>query len=132
MDTAEIVALAVTIGSLLTAVAAVNRLRLDRQTAPADMSAKLTMAASEFIDDLREENRRLREKIVKFEEREEKDKLEKGKLSLEVNQSRERITALETKIEDFENENIALETKIEDLENEILTLNKQVESGDNH
>ena len=117
MGTAEIVvalvvALITSIGALITSLVAISRLRLDRQTAPADMSAKLTMAASEVIDDLREENKRLRDENLEHKRRETENKLEKGQLSLEVNQSRERIWILEDEVENLENENATLREQV--------------------
>lgn len=102
MDVSDVVSILTAIGAFILALVAIGRLNVDSkkaavesEKASVDMSTGLTMAAAELIDDLREEVRRLRERITYLENRDSENKKEILRLSLDLEQSRERISVLE-------------------------------------
>lgn len=106
MDFPTTITLFTAIAALIGSFVAIARLGVDKRSADVNASTGITKVATELIDDLREEIRRLREKVTELEnwkrEAEIKQTECKNKimeLQLALSQSRERITALETETE---------------------------------
>lgn len=92
---AEVFVLATLVGLLIT----VLKYFLDKRKTTVDVSASITHAAAELVDDMRQEIERRKIQVTELREREKKHREEIGRLRLEQSQSRERITALETESE---------------------------------
>lgn len=110
MTTPEIVTLLSAIGALALAIIALVKTPGEIVKQKADVSSSSVLAASEIIDDLREDNRRLRDCMVELERKMEKleadseakiSRLEKEILEwrIKAEQAYERITALESELE---------------------------------
>ena len=102
MDTSNFVSSLTAIGALIVSLVAIGRLRVDSKKAEVDskkasvdMSANVTMAASELVDDYREEVRILRERVAYLENKDSNNRRENMRLSLELAQARERVSVLE-------------------------------------
>lgn len=95
LDAATLTAIAALVGSLV----AIGKLTFDKRKTEIDVHSAIVHSATELVDDLREEIKRLRD------ERKERDATIKTqnvkimKLELELHQAWERITALESEVE---------------------------------
>lgn len=105
-------ALLLAAGAFITALVGMMRLKVDTGKTQADIrhdDAKINIevarAASELVDDLRQEIERLQKKVDILEDKLSRQHLEILNLTSQFQQSRERITALETENEMLGNEN---------------------------
>ena len=105
MDIVTLGILITSITAFITAIIAIIKFR----------TIDIAGAAQEFFDDYREEIKRLRERIVYLEGRDEENRREILRLSSELEQARARISILEGENEALSEENEALrqELKVE-------------------
>lgn len=93
------------LAALIASAVALYRASGEQQKNRADIANNTVAVAAELVDDLRQEIQRLRERIEYLESKASRQNEDIVRLSLEVAQSRERITALETENELLRDEN---------------------------
>jgi len=103
------------IATLLVAIAALAGWFVTWKKSQAEIEIGTVTAASELIDDYRQDNADLRQRLTTLEQKLETQHQKILKLELELFQAWERITALETENEILENENDDQKTFISEL-----------------
>lgn len=90
-------------GALATSLVALYRVfSVDKPKAQSDANVKVVMAATELVDDLRQELQRRQEAIIGLEQKRDEQHTKALMMQYELLQCWERITALESQVENLE------------------------------
>ena len=100
-DATTLTAIAALIGSLV----AIGKLMADKRKQSVEASTSIVQSATELIDDYRQEIKRLRDGLRERDATIQEQHVKIMKLELEVHQAWERITALESRVEELEDTN---------------------------